>query len=756
MEPDIMPLHLSSPPPLDDDDDEEEVGSDEDKLQDFRGRSVVVSCSPHADFIEPPLSLTPSASTKPATQQPCYSFDHPVEQPQHASPVSSESCTGQMSMEEQACNDELPLHLTNGYAERDHTSGTHYSFSIVNTCSPKEETGFADFTVFTEQAAQPWCCGFSPVSSTDQWDARVEGTNLVKQICNPGQKVIVDSEPKSRCADGANRKICTEVQHCDKRDAALEQPPQDHHHPQEAAAAIGVRPAEPHHGEEGEGMPGDSWRDSGHSPVYSSLQMCEAQEDAESEEEKSISNVPQTFSVYESASEDLASFCEDLSFEGVSADLEPNVSSLSSQGNQSDWDRTDDEDEEQGNCRHSDSFVTGSRANLRQTEEEKVFIIAANQQLRKLLLPPTLPPSDSFADFCSAPTQEDGDGLWEEFKDQRAQQEAKTWTHFREQVSSLPTDGDTEEQDWAGQYGAFGGNSCQAPLPCRVQQVLQASFPDRVVPAVDSEEKLLSLDTLLHIQQLPDSEREEEPECSSAQWMKQSVWWPHQDLHGSVGLQFQWGGSYTNRTLLRCLGVDTRNIVFIGPKKQAVAVPAFASGLGMLEPTKDSLLAVSSPGNTAVTAQTSPGPQDMKDPSTDSIQEALPSSQLDWGSRGLSSSQDDCSALDLDYFGPEEESTCSGSGSRSNSPPPGVERELYELSISKLETGTNSCHLEDTLNRLMSTAVSTSTSIRKLQCNEELSAESIRLISRLPDLSFMKAKVLMFPSILAPEDCIAE
>uniref|UniRef100_A0A8C9XSW2 Uncharacterized protein n=1 Tax=Sander lucioperca TaxID=283035 RepID=A0A8C9XSW2_SANLU len=105
----------------------------------------------------------------------------------------------------------------------------------------------------------------------------------------------------------------------------------------------------------------------------------------------------------------------------------------------------------------------------------------------------------------------------------------------------------------------------------------------------------------------------------------------------------------------------------------------------------------------------------------------------------------DCSALNLDYFGPEEErrSYCSSSSSR-------VDRELYELTISKLETGARSSHMEDTLNRLMSTAEKTSTSVRKPQQNEELSAEAGRLISGLPNLSFMQAKVLMFPSILLP------
>ncbi|XP_032397009.1 aftiphilin isoform X1 [Etheostoma spectabile] len=799
MEPDIIPLHPSSPPPLDDDGDGE-TGSEEDEFGDFGGFSVEVSCSP-LDLTDPtdsPCSpRQPSTTTKPATHQPNFSFKYPVEQSQPMSTVDSGS---DINMEGQDCNAESCVHLTNGYSKRDHNSGTNIA-SAVGACSPMEETGFADFTVFTEQAAHPWCCGFSPIGSKEQWDSRGDGTNssnsLGEQICYPGQEVVMDSEPRSQCECKAKENVCTKVKHCEKRDAALVQPSQDHHQPQEAAAAgLDLPPGELNYGEEGLGEPGDRQTEERHS--FNSLQTPEVQEDGVSDEDgedrgKSTSTVPQTFSVYESASEDLASFCDDLSFEGPSEDLEPNVSSLVSPKDQTDWDQTDDDEEEElGNHRHSGCFFNSSMANLRQSKAEKGFHYcnpSATQETSATSnqsQPGThtededfedcsfehhrdhghvqtadavvqslghLPPSDSFADFCSAPTLEDGEKSWAEFKDQRAQEEGKTWTQFREPVSSLQTDGDTvEEQDRAGQYGVSRRNSCQVSLSCRVQQLLLASFPEVEVSAVEDGEEVLSLGALLHARHLPESEEEEKPEtCPRSQWIRQRVWWPHQDLHDAVGLQFQWGGSHINRTLLGCLGVETRNIVFIGMKKQPVAVPAFASSLGMLEPTKDSVPAVCSPGHTAVTTLEPPGPRDTP---THSLPEALPSSHLDWSSRGLSSSQDDCSALNLDCFGPEEErgSYC-GSSSRSNSPPPGVDRELYELTISKLETGAGSSHMEDTLNRLMSTAEKTSTSVRKPQQNEGLSAEAGRLISGLPNLSFMQAKVLMFPSVLLPKEC---
>lgn len=475
MEPDIMPFHSSSPPPLDDDGDGE-AGSEEDEFGDF---SVGVSCSPpgFTDPTDSPSSLRQtSPATKPATHQPNCSFNHPVEQSQPTSTV--DSSRGHMYDGDQDCDAESRVHLTNGYSDRDHDSGTHTA-SAVGVCSPREETGFADFTVFTEQAAHPWCCGFSPMSGREQWDGRGDGT-----ICDPGQEaVIMDSEPRSHCACKAKENVCTKGKHCERRDAASVQTSQEYHHPQAAAAALDFPPEEPHSGEEELGKPGDS-----HRGRFNSLHTTEVQEDEESDgedQEKSISAVPQTFSMYESASEDMASFCDDLSFECPSADLEPNVSSLVSQGDQTDWDQTDDDEEEElGNdekgFHYSDQSATQetsatSKHSQPGTHTEDTFtdfkdcrfehhrdqgyVQTADAAVQSL---GNLPPSDSFADFCSAPTQADGEGSWVEFRDQRAQEEGKTWTQFREPVSSLQTDGDTEEeQDRAGRCGVSRRNSCQ-------------------------------------------------------------------------------------------------------------------------------------------------------------------------------------------------------------------------------------------------------------------------------------------------------
>lgn len=454
MEPDIRRLHSCPPPPLDDDggDDDEDDGDVGLEEVGFGGFSVVVSCSP----LSSPRSTEPI--TKPAPPQPSYSFNHPVEQSQPVSIVTSGAHRGQLDVIGQSCI--TSLHLGNGYSKQEHDC----SSSLEGASSPKEETGFADFTVFTDQAAHPWCCGFSPIGSTEQWGGKAEGVNVSKKVCDPGQ----DSEPGSHCALKGKGDVYTTFRHCEERE-----PSQDHHQPQGAAAAFDFQPAESHLWEEGK--PVDYWKESGH--------CLDEPEDYREPREEIFSNVLQAFSMYDTASEDLGSFGDDFSFEGVSA--EPNVSSLTSHEDQTDWDRTDDEDEELGNYQFSDS-VNNSLEDVRQSEARNALHLCKQSttqetpaasslcglHFRSVANPEcqqdqahadvrvdnsgSLPASDSFADFCSAPTQEDGHGSWVEFKEQRSQQDSENCTRLVEKRA----DEDSEEEQ-AGQCGSVRRNSCQ-------------------------------------------------------------------------------------------------------------------------------------------------------------------------------------------------------------------------------------------------------------------------------------------------------
>uniref|UniRef100_A0A3Q2QIR2 Aftiphilin n=1 Tax=Fundulus heteroclitus TaxID=8078 RepID=A0A3Q2QIR2_FUNHE len=582
MDRDVTPSH--SPPPLDADD---EVVSEEDGFGDF---SKGGGCTPpgRADVSEPPSSFRRTyPSEKPATRLPDPGSNHLAE------PTSEESgrCPPESS------------HCSNGHAEED-LRPEAFSGSIAS-CSG-EATGFADFTVFTEQAGHPWCCGF-----TEQWDDRAGGGRLSvgEQVCDSGPEFVTESEPRSQLAYEANGGVCVESEHCEKRDAAPVQPPQDHRRSQEDESGGNSGPEEP-------------------------------------------------------ASGDGASCLDDLSLKAASEELEPNTSSLTSPGGQAAWDRTDDEGEVTQNCGTPDSLVSSGRANLglsewemdgphcnapqgtsatscqphsgTHTQEKRTHLSDINTEPHREPVGTadpgvqslgTLAPSDSFADFCSAPAQDDEEGpTWADFTGQSAPVEGSVWTERREP-------GDEEEEP--DQDGVTRMNRCQgqASLFCHVQQLLRSSFPEVRLPAVEGEEDLPNLGALLHSQPSPETE-EDIPEVSHALRIQQSVLSPHEDLRCSLGLQFRWGGSHSNTTLLRCLGVDPRNIVFMGTKKQAVTVPAYASSLGMLDATKDPSPAVTGPS----------GPRETQEPSTRSEQE-LPPNKADWSCRRLSSSQEEHAGL---------------------------------------------------------------------------------------------------------------
>lgn len=120
----------------------------------------------------------------------------------------------------------------------------------------------------------------------------------------------------------------------------------------------------------------------------------------------------------------------------------------------------------------------------------------------------------------------------------------------------------------------------------------------------------------------------------------------------------------------------------------------------------------------------------------------------------------------------------------------GVDPELYELTTAKLDASAPSSRVADAFARLMSTMEKTSTATRsegalrhiieaqkknkkfesvgfvvpplqrrplslpapdrKPRKEEHLSEEAAKVMASLPDLSFMQAKVLMFPATLTP------
>ncbi|XP_071385448.1 aftiphilin a isoform X2 [Centroberyx affinis] len=351
------------------------------------------------------------------------------------------------------------------------------------------------------------------------------------------------------------------------------------------------------------------------------------------------------------------------------------------------------------------------------------------------------PVSDSFGNFSSAAVAADGeaDAGWSAFdQPDQQQEEGESWAAFSEEQSAVPPpasreeeqEEEEEEEEWQEtEPPAFSDQTSRtdrhsASLSGRLERLFQSSFPQTPVAPVGEE--VTSLKTLL---EPPDGQpqpgREEGSGSPRNGVVRGGVWRQLQDIHEAFGLRHQWGGSHCNKTLLCSLGIDIRNILFTGQKKQPVIVPMYAASLGMLEPTKEPVKPISAAEMIASIAQApAAGPEKSSCP-PDTVQEVLPPVQFDWSSSGLTNPLD------------------------------GVDPELYELTTAKLDPGSSGSRVADAFARLMSTMEKTSTSTRKPRKEENLSEEAAKVIAGLPDLSFMQAKVLMFPATLTPLGCQA-
>ncbi|XP_015712007.1 aftiphilin isoform X2 [Coturnix japonica] len=351
--------------------------------------------------------------------------------------------------------------------------------------------------------------------------------------------------------------------------------------------------------------------------------------------------------------------------------------------------------------------------------------------------------SDDFADFSSAgcnqatdwnafEDEEKDDCSWAAFGDEQAGEShhrKETWQSHRTDTSAR-IDGPALHKTDSFASASFQGTtskqsqepapSVQTTLLCRLERIFEVCFPS--MPVVEIEKEIISLNDLLEA-----GEKQAATEETLANTGELTdVWTELQDIHDAYGLRYQWGGSHSNKKLLCSLGIDTRNILFTGNKKQPVIVPMYAAGLGMLEPTKEPLKPISAAEKIASIGQTPPVSPEMNPCASDQFQESLPPVQFDWSSSGLTNPLD------------------------------GVDPELYELTTSKLETSNASSRVTDAFARLMSTVEKASTSTRKPKKEEHLSEEAAKVISSLPDLTFMHAKVLMFPATLTPSTSCQE
>ncbi|XP_075391308.1 aftiphilin isoform X2 [Tenrec ecaudatus] len=245
--------------------------------------------------------------------------------------------------------------------------------------------------------------------------------------------------------------------------------------------------------------------------------------------------------------------------------------------------------------------------------------------------------ADDFADFSSAGPCQVAD--WDAFED--GQKESCSWAAFGDHQAAeshhrkeawqshrtnenvdAPGTPTTHRVPGAASGGAVAAGhtqesatSVQTALLNRLERIFEACFPSVLVP--DAEEEATSLKHLLETSTLPVKTRE--ALADSGELL--DVWTELQDIHDAHGLRYQWGGSHSNKKLLCSLGIDTRNILFTGNKKQPVIVPMYAAGLGMLEPTKEPLKPLSAAEKIASIGQTSTMSPEMNTCTSDQFQE---------------------------------------------------------------------------------------------------------------------------------------
>ncbi|XP_055880034.1 aftiphilin-like isoform X1 [Biomphalaria glabrata] len=199
--------------------------------------------------------------------------------------------------------------------------------------------------------------------------------------------------------------------------------------------------------------------------------------------------------------------------------------------------------------------------------------------------------------------------------------------------------------------------------------------------------------------------------------------WSHlKDVDSSHALQYGWSTSHCSQEVFITLHIDTQNVLFT-QKKQAV--PYFASGLSILEPIRGGADSKNSRHTMAPATLLGTSRLDQSQNIT-SVQD-IPPVDFDWSSSGLTNPLT-ANTLDLDFLvvqgGDSYEKTSD-------------EWDWVFKTDCQESTRPSLQPLEDILKKSTPTA--------KLATYEALSPEALRILDRMPDLSFMHSRVLMFP-----------
>lgn len=294
-------------------------------------------------------------------------------------------------------------------------------------------------------------------------------------------------------------------------------------------------------------------------------------------------------------------------------------------------------------------------------------------------------------------TNDDEFGNFATFAEKRVEPPFEAFQHDTHMFS-------TTNDDEFGNFDSAPSSFLQSETPIGnnsvASKVLSLAFPD--VDEYQTAASLIQLEETLS----------QFPLASDAKTLS-NIWSQLRDIDNTQALLYHWNTSQANKKLLHSLHINTRTLV--AGSRWSSAVPIFAANLGVdpLEPTKAPFRANSEERAAAGEMEASS--------SACSQESAVPPAQFDWSSSGLVNPLD------------------------------GLETEFLGSSLPTVDRVTSSgSHrmLSPLLDKILTEAAKSSTAAYSHTGHHRsptMSAEARQILDSLPDLSFMRAKVLMFP-----------
>nr|CAB3220490.1 aftiphilin-like [Phallusia mammillata] len=230
------------------------------------------------------------------------------------------------------------------------------------------------------------------------------------------------------------------------------------------------------------------------------------------------------------------------------------------------------------------------------------------------------------------------------------------------------------------------------------------------------------------------------------------LWDLLEDIDNAIALKFVWNNSSHHQHLLSSLGIKTQNILFGRTSKPYYVPNYYAAGLGMLEPGKEIIKPMSAAEKiTAVSPKEKNMPDDDKAWAVETERNGVVSGAhaCSEGHQSVGAITNgsaatgiiDASSLNLDMLNSIVKSQNSAT---SKSEQDKIDPELLELAM-EVTPDQTSTKKADPLSKILATLGVSSTAKKPKDTDDDLSEDAKKVLKKLPELSFMRSKVLMFP-----------